>query len=144
MLKLRRRVRHDHRELAFVAQLQDVPDAMDLRDQSGLAQRHPKTRSQPPCSQFILKRLDQSGNAGALARGDGDAAGKSAPVSPDQFVVRERIDFVEHHQRLFSERAQLLDHGADRFDVLVDPRMAEIDDMNQQIGFDHFLERGLE
>src|SRR4029079_19536125 len=31
-----------------------------------------------------------------------------------------------------------------RFDVLVHPRMTEIDDVNEQIGFAHFFERRLE
>ena len=38
----------------------------------------------------------------------------------------------------------LLDHGVDRFHLFVDPRMAQVDDVNEKIGLDHFLERSLE
>src|SRR4029077_19518928 len=61
-----------------------------------------------------------------------------------QLVVRQRVDLIEDHQRLFSEGAQLLHHGVDRFDMLVDAWMTQIDDVNQEISLDHFLERGLE
>ena len=48
LLKLRRHVRHDHRVVVFVAQFEDVTDAMNLGDQRRFVRRNPKTRTQSP------------------------------------------------------------------------------------------------
>ena len=54
------------------------------------------------------------------------------------------VDLVKHHQRWLAIRSDFFQHGIHRSNLFVRLRMADIHDVQQQIGLDDFFQRGFE
>ena len=65
-------------------------------------------------------------------------------ISPRTPPLAEPVHLVENHQRGFFVRADFLEHGIHRRDLLLGLRMADVHDVQQQIRPHNFLQRGLE
>ena len=64
------------------------------------------------------------------------------PVEPH--AVGQRVDLVEHQQRVLLLDADLLQHLVGRGNLLVHRRIAAVGHVQQQIGLPGFFQRGLE
>jgi len=54
-------------------------------------------------------------------------------------IAAEAIDFVEDHQGRFPGSADLVQHGVHGLNLFVGLGMADIDDVQQQVGLHHFF-----
>src|SRR5438552_14149029 len=117
---------------------------MNLRDQRRFIRWNTKARAQSPRSEHVLESLHEFVNSFSRARGDCDTTRKTLRVSVRQLAIRQIIDLVENDQSLFAESVQLFDHSVDCFHLLIHARMAQIDNVNEQIGFANLLKRRLE
>src|SRR5262249_56020907 len=109
-----------------------MADSMNLRDQRAFVCGNAKAGAQPPRAKGALESLHKFVYSFSGARGNGHAARKSPEVGIDDFTVLEIIDLIENDQSLFAESVQLFDHGIHGLHLLVHPRMAQIDNVNEQ------------
>src|SRR6266478_698004 len=146
-LQLSRQIGWDVRDndgvVAFVAQFQDVADAVDLGDQGRFIRWNTKTRAQPPRTKRLLERLHKVVNSLSGARRYRDAPRKAFSVRLRQLAIRQIINLIENNHSLLPVSIQFLNDAIDRFHLLVYARMTKINNVNEQIGFAHFFERRL-
>src|SRR5437588_11614203 len=106
---------------------------MDLRNQRRFTCRDSKMRTQAPRTESFLQRLNQLGHAFASAGRNRHTSGKTVQIAFHELTVLQSVDLVKHNQRLLSKRIELFGHALDRLDLLVHSRMAQVDDVDQEI-----------
>ncbi len=62
----------------------------------------------------------------------------------DQRRILHAVEFVEDHNHLLTPRAQFLEHHLHRLHLLLVQRMAQVDDVQQQVRLRHLFQRRLD
>jgi len=75
---------------------------------------------------------------------DGYGALEEAVPALEGFAVGEEVDLVEHHEGRAFRSPDFGEDAMDGADLFLGVGMADVDDMEEEIGFDDFLEGGLE
>jgi hypothetical protein len=88
--------------------------------------------------------LEQFRESLAGACGDGDGACEEAGPTLEDVLGRKEVDLVEDHQGGAFGSADLGEHAIDGTDLFLGVRVADVDDVEEEVGFDDFLEGGLE
>ena len=76
--------------------------------------------------------------------GDGDRLVEETGPTIDGVARGEAIDLVEDHQDGFLGGTDLFEDGVDGADLFLGVRMADVDDVEEEIGLDDLFEGGLE
>ncbi len=143
-LQLGRDVGADDDLLILVANIEDVADAVNLRDEGGLAGGDAIGGAEPPCGKLCLELGEHGGEAEACASGDGDGIGGAAELGLDEVAIGEGVDFIKDCEHLLAVGIELADDGVDGVDLLLEIGVAEVNDVDEEVRLVDFLEGGLE
>ena len=91
-------------------------------------------------SQLGAEFLDQCVYTFAGHSGDTDAVWEQLGIFGEQAVAAEFVHFVEDHDGRFSVGADFFQDVVDGHDLFVGLRMAQIDDVQQQLSLNDFFE----
>ena len=128
----------------IIVNLHDFSDLVNSGDDIGGRMRHGKfdevANGAKQGAQFIHQGLE----TGLLQRGNLHGIWIFLRELRDELAVFKAIGFIENHQCGFPARAQFTKHLVDHGNLFVGQRVADVDDVHQQIGLHDFFQRRLE
>lgn len=145
VVEMRRDSRFETRLIAGVIAFDDLRDFVQAGNHAGFMVRHDQFHELANRSELAAEFIQQQRNALSAAGANGDAMGILLKKASEHIPTAvELINFVEDHQCRFAFSADFFEDGINRFDLFLRLRMADIDDVEEEIGLDDFLERRLE
>ena len=124
--------------------LQDLPEGMDPGEGPLFGDGDGQVELGPDRAEAGAEFLEQFGESFARVGRDGDGAGEESLPALKDVAGGQKVHLVEDHQGRTFCRPDLTQDGVDGPDLFLRVRMAHIDDVEQQVGFHHLLQRRLE
>ena len=120
--------------IAFVTDIENVADTMNFGKERGFGIWNSKLDAHPPGGQAYLELLKEGIHALAGECGNRNTAGIAAKLAFDDLPFRKAIDLIERNHGLLPIGAELGQRFINGSHLLAVLRMAEIDDMDQEVG----------
>lgn len=141
---MRRDARFELGFVAFVIAFDHLRGLVETRDHRGSFVRNFKFDEFANGTKADAEFGEEISNTFAGFGGDGDRVGIVFTKTRHQFGAAEAIDFVENHQRRFAARADFFEDGVDGIDLVDRVRVADVNDVEKQVGLDDFFQSGFE
>ena len=128
---------------AGVAAFHDLGDGVEAGDVGGLVDGDAEVKVFANGAELGAEFGEEGGDAFAGEGGEGDVLGMGFAEGRGD-AVGKAVNLVEHHQRGFAGGGNLVQDGVDGGDLFLGLGMADVDDVEKQVGLDDFFEGGLE
>src|ERR1043166_2282927 len=140
-----RNLRFQHHVAVLLRAFGDVTAAVNQRDRPRAIGRNRQRDVHAPVFELIADLVQQRIQMRAEFGGDGNGVFKFAleffqPVR----ISLDLVDLVERHNARLAPRVDLVQYDFHRLDLFVSLRMTDVNDVQQQVGLGHLLQRRLE
>jgi len=123
---------------------EDLSEGVEACEQALFVERHGQFEFGADGFETGTEFVEEGVESFAGACGDGDDLVEETGPTIDGIPCGEPVDLVEDHEDGFLGGADLLEDGVDGADLFLGVGMADIDDVEEEIGFDDLFEGGFE